>query len=324
MASWASRARPCRLEQVYDLLSGILRGLSAIHQARVFHRDIKPENILLSGATPKISDLGIATMLQTKEQASTTIGTLAYMSPEILGPEGASFSSDLWAVGVTAYEMLTGHWPFGDEETPVGPMVNMILTQEPAPPQQRVPSIPEAVGRVILKALHKDPAERYATPDAMRRDLDLAIRTAKRTVVAVPERPKPEAAPARAPEAHAGEAPDAELAALRAQAYSAQTAPETEAGLKDLARRFPKDARTHAALGEFYNRAMRYAQAVAALKKGLEHDPGNAMAHWHLGLALEKLGRRPEAAQALEAALKAGLDRKLEIHARVVLKHLTS
>ncbi|MFQ5473558.1 MAG: serine/threonine-protein kinase, partial [Dehalococcoidia bacterium] len=116
--------KPMDIDRAVGIVRGVLQGLSAIHRAGVFHRDIKPENILLDNqGVPKVADLGIATMLHSNEQASSTVGTLAYMSPEILGPDGASFESDIWSVGVTLYEMLTGRWPFGDETTPMGSMV---------------------------------------------------------------------------------------------------------------------------------------------------------------------------------------------------------
>jgi serine/threonine protein kinase len=106
------------IEEALKIAEGALKGLAAIHQEHVFHRDIKPENILMSGHPPKVTDFGISRMLDANELASTTSGTIFYMSPEILGPEGASFTSDIWSVGATLYEMVTGKLPFWGLDTP--------------------------------------------------------------------------------------------------------------------------------------------------------------------------------------------------------------
>ena len=117
-----------------------------IHHEHVFHRDIKPENILLEGDTPKIADLGIARMLDANELASTGIGSLPYMSPEILGKEGASFPSDLWSLGVTLYEMVTGRLPF---DGTLGELADMIRRTEPLAACKVCPDVPAGLSEII-------------------------------------------------------------------------------------------------------------------------------------------------------------------------------
>jgi serine/threonine protein kinase len=95
------------IPEAVEITEGVLSGLAVIHQEHIFHRDIKPENILMDDKIPKVADMGIARMLESNELASSTTGTLYYMSPEILGEAGADFRSDLWSVGVTLYEMVT-------------------------------------------------------------------------------------------------------------------------------------------------------------------------------------------------------------------------
>jgi len=123
-----SHGHPRRLpvEDAVRISMGILKGLVVIHQEHVFHRDIKPENILVAEDIPKIADLGLARMLAPNELASSAAGTIHYMSPETFGEEGASFTSDLWSLGVMLYEMLTAKLPFGRLNTPIGTMVDLI------------------------------------------------------------------------------------------------------------------------------------------------------------------------------------------------------
>src|SRR5262249_26836995 len=105
-------SRRLSVAEAVRITKGILAGLALIHAEHVFHRDLKPDNILMDQETPKLSDLGLSRLLDSNELAHTTSGTLYYMSPELLGEEGASLNSDIWSVGVTLYEMLTGRLPF--------------------------------------------------------------------------------------------------------------------------------------------------------------------------------------------------------------------
>jgi serine/threonine-protein kinase len=84
------------ISEAVEITEGILSGVAVIHQEHIIHRDIKPENILMDERTPKVADFGISRMLESNELASTTTGTLYYMSPEILGDAGADFRSAIY------------------------------------------------------------------------------------------------------------------------------------------------------------------------------------------------------------------------------------
>lgn len=281
------------LQSALDITQGVLAGLTAIHQVGVFHRDIKPANILLDADIPKIGDLGIATMLHSHQQANTAIGTLAYMSPETLGSGGASFPSDIWSVGVMLYEMLTGCWPFGNEETPLLPMMRLIIDTEPVAPSDVRPEIPPWLDRIVLKALRKDPQERYSTPEDMRKALLAKDVLSDR------------------------------LAGIRKLMMSPETGGPAESALRSLAEEFPDAARVYQYLGEVYNRTYRHAEAVDAFKRAIELEPRNALLHWDLALAFQKVGKTRYAAHSLERAIKLGLDPSLQRHATNLLHVLT-
>ena len=152
----------------------ICEALAYAHASHVFHRDVKPENIFLcAGGQPKLLDFGIARILaRTSDKASTRIGTIEYMAPELFqGAAGAN--ADLWALGITLYELLTGKRPFTGD---VGEVIQLILTgrYDEAPLRER--KVDNRVVRVLRKMLQKDPEARYQTADEISRDLETAVR----------------------------------------------------------------------------------------------------------------------------------------------------
>ena len=152
-------------------------GLGAVHDAGVVHRDVKPDNMFVTKeGMLKVMDFGIAK--QTAGPARTLAGQMAgtpqYMSPEQINNFGkAGPSTDLYALGVIAYQMFTGTIPFHHAE--VMPLLMMQMNQAPQPPRERNPRIPEELERVILKLLAKDPAARHASCKLLAQEL-LALR----------------------------------------------------------------------------------------------------------------------------------------------------
>jgi len=141
--------------------------LDHAHRQGVIHRDIKPENILFEDDQAVVADFGIATAMEAAggdrlTESGRAIGTPAYMSPEQAGGEGAiDGRSDIYSLGCVLYEMLGGQPPF------TGPTPQAIMTQQviaPLPPlRSRRPEVPEAVARVLGRALAKEPGDRFAT-----------------------------------------------------------------------------------------------------------------------------------------------------------------
>ena len=173
---------PLAVDEAVGILRQMTLGLDAAHRAGIVHRDIKPANVFVtSDGTVKILDFGLAKLAseaqgQTMTQAGQTMGTLLYMSPEQLRGEPVDQRSDLWSLGVLAYEMVAGFSPFR-AATSAATAVR-ILNDEP-PSLTSVPGIPGSLAELIARLLRKDPADRLKTAKDLGDDLQrlLAQRT---------------------------------------------------------------------------------------------------------------------------------------------------
>ena len=156
------------LEEAGEMLQQIASGLEYAHEHGILHRDIKPSNILLrDDHHAYLADFGLAKAINETGRVTQTgvlLGTPEYMAPELAdGP--ASRSSDLYALGMLLYQMVTGELPFTGN---TGLAVYMKQVHErPIPPSRFNPTIPQDVEQVILRALDKDPRRRYQTPHAL-------------------------------------------------------------------------------------------------------------------------------------------------------------
>src|SRR3954453_20975293 len=168
---------PMEMDNFLRLAVGIAAALGQLHQRGLIHKDIKPTNIVVDCADGhvRLTGFGIASRLSRERQApeppETIAGTLAYMAPEQTGRMNRSIDarSDLYALGVTLYQMLTGVLPF----TAADPMewVHCHIARKPVPPGERLEGVPAPVSAIIMKLLAKTPEDRYQTAGGVERDL---------------------------------------------------------------------------------------------------------------------------------------------------------
>ena len=161
--------------QAAEWIAQVADGLSAAHQAGLIHRAIKPSNILLSdkdGSIAKLADFGLARSVSISNNVTQTgvlLGTPSYMSPEhILKPEFVDARSDIYGLGVTLYETLTGEVPFRGSMHQV---LQRIVSDDPSVPRNFDSNIPVDLETICLKAMHRDPARRYASAIELSQDL---------------------------------------------------------------------------------------------------------------------------------------------------------
>jgi serine/threonine-protein kinase len=170
--------------QIVKYVGDVARALNYAHQQGVVHRDIKPSNVLIDKhGEVMLTDFGIAKIMEGASSTQLTatgnlIGTPAYMSPEQAQSTKVDGRSDIYSLGVVLYELLTGQPPY-QAETPFAVALKHI-TEPLAPPRQLRPDLPDAFERVVLKAMAKEPAQRYGTAGEMADALDLALREADR------------------------------------------------------------------------------------------------------------------------------------------------
>ncbi len=162
---------PLPVEWAIDIASQVLSALSFAHRKGVIHRDIKPHNILITDdGLVKVTDFGIAQVKLLGEKEEEVMGTAYYISPEQVQGLPATEASDIYSLGVVFYEMLTGEVPFKGS-TPTA-IASKHVKEDPIPPQEINPNVPPEVGIIALKAMAKNPLDRYQSADEMREALE--------------------------------------------------------------------------------------------------------------------------------------------------------
>ena len=157
-------------KEVISIAIQMCNGIGAAHAAGIVHRDIKPQNVMISrDGKVKVTDFGIAKAVTSNTISSNAMGSVHYTSPEQARGGYSDAKSDIYSIGITLYEMVTGRVPFDGESTVEVAMKH--LQQEITPPSEYAPDIPYSLEQIILKCTQKNSERRYASTADLTRDL---------------------------------------------------------------------------------------------------------------------------------------------------------
>ncbi len=194
--------RGLTIAEACEIVRQILIGARFAHSRGIIHRDLKPQNVMVDGeGRARVTDFGIARAGSSEiTQTGSVLGTAQYLSPEQAQGLEVTATSDLYSIGVILYEALTGQVPF-EADTPVAVALKQV-SEQPRPPSQLNPQVSAALDMVVLKALAKDPANRFQSADEFLSALEqaesdpsgaaLGGTAAYPAVVVVDEEPPPE------------------------------------------------------------------------------------------------------------------------------------
>lgn len=173
LADRLGRSRdPLSIPDIIRILIQMCAGVQAIHESGIVHRDLKPENILLTKeGDVKIADFGIARTGHGPKltEHGGVVGTIDYVSPEYILNSQVDWRSDIYAMGILAYEMLTGESPFRGDS--VYATMTKRLKTDPEPPGKSNANCPPELDRIVMRAMQRDPEARYQAAAEMQRDL---------------------------------------------------------------------------------------------------------------------------------------------------------
>ena len=180
LSAFRARAR-LPIGELLPIMAQLARILGEVHGRNIIHKDVNPSNIVIHPETREIKliDFGIATALSRESAPMRDLnvleGTLRYVSPEQTGRTNRAVDhrADLYSLGITFYELLTGHVPFASSD--VVELVHQHIAREPVPPHERAPGIPAAVSDITRKLLAKSPEDRYQTAFGLAADLETCV-----------------------------------------------------------------------------------------------------------------------------------------------------
>ncbi len=184
------RREPMPLARKVRILLDVCEGLGYAHTSGIIHRDIKPSNVrILENGTVKIMDFGIAKSMvsaSTLTQTGITLGTASYLAPEQIRGEAVDPRTDLFSLGVLAYELLTGGKPFTGDH--ISTVLYKILNELPPNPHDLEPYIPAAIGNAVMHALEKDRTKRPESCAELRDELTAGLSEISEDAAAAPTR----------------------------------------------------------------------------------------------------------------------------------------
>ncbi len=161
------------INEACSIMLQLCDAMICVHSKNIVHRDIKPLNIFYSNdGVVRLGDFGISVLLNSNiniNESKKVMGTVQYLAPELVLGKGASFQSDIYAMGITFFELLTGRVPFDEKDLS---KVALMQINEPMPsPLKVIPTLPKEAEYIIFKATKKDLNERYKTVQEMRNDI---------------------------------------------------------------------------------------------------------------------------------------------------------
>lgn len=176
--------------EAIDFAIQIAQGVQAAHEHHTIHRDIKPQNIILANnGTLKVTDFGIAKAASSSTTTTNAMGSVHYISPEQARGGFSDERSDIYSLGITLYEMLTGHVPFEGENNVA--IALMHIQSEMVSPREYYPDIPTSLEKIIRKCTQKKPERRYLTANALIADLHRVKENPNIDCIVVPKQTVP-------------------------------------------------------------------------------------------------------------------------------------
>src|ERR1700730_13335722 len=180
-------AGPLPLEKAVVWAADLTAAIARAHRAKVIHGDIKPANILITKeGQVKLGDFGVARFATQVSNSGVLMGRPAYLPPEQTRADPQDTRSDLFSLGIILYQMTTGVQPFSGSS--VSAVCAQIVAIMPPPPSHHKPSLPAAFDRIVMRCLAKDPADRYATAEALGASL-YPFAHAQEMAAVIPEKP---------------------------------------------------------------------------------------------------------------------------------------